>query len=273
MENPNLNPILKIETIKTSEESEVSFCAERGGIITSIKLHGQEILYLDKATFQDKTLSVKGGIPILFPNAGPIESPEFPNLKQHGFARDSSKWNVIKTHDGFKETLIPDKENLISYPYNFKLSMEGQFKNNGSFTIKQKVENLEEEKELPISMGIHPYFKVLNKDKKNIKFNFEGGELVEEQAEIWANGKAISIDNPKIKDLFAVMEIFIPNVGTLIIEASSEYQKIWVWSMKDKDFFCVEPVMRNKGGLVDDPEKIKQKESFTATVNFKLKKD
>ena len=273
MENQNFNSFLKTETIKNPEGNEVSFCAERGGIITSIKLHGQEILYLDQATFQDKTLNIKGGIPILFPNAGPIESSNFPNLKQHGFARDSNKWLAIKTHDGFKETLTSEKENLTSYPYNFILSIEGHLKNNGSFTIKQKVDNLEKDKELPISMGLHPYFKVSNEDKKNIKFNFEGGKLIEKQVDIWANGKAVSIDNPKIQDSFAVMEISIPNIGTLVIDASSEYQKIWVWSMKDKDFFCVEPVMRNKGGLVNDPEMVRQKESFTATVNFKLKKD
>ncbi|MCX6757731.1 MAG: hypothetical protein NTZ44_02530 [Candidatus Nomurabacteria bacterium] len=266
------NP-LKVETVKTPEGGQVSFCPERGGIITSIKLHGQEILYLDQATFQDKTVNVKGGIPILFPNAGPVESSEFPNLKQHGFARESSKWNVIKTHDGFKETLIQEKENSASYPYNFKLSIEGQFKNNGSFTVKQKVENLEENKELPISMGLHPYFRVSNDDKKNIKFNFEGGKTVEEDFETWANGKAVKIDNPKVKDSFAVMEVVIPNIGTLVIDASPEYQKIWVWSMQDKDFFCVEPVMRNSGGLVNDPEKVKSKGSFTASVNFKLKRD
>ena len=273
MENYFNKPILKVETIKTPNGSEISFCPERGGIITSIKLKGTEILYLDQETFKNKEVSVKGGIPILFPNAGPIESPEFPNLKQHGFARDSSSWRSEKSKDGFKETLTSDQENIKSYPYNFRLSMIGKFEKNGSFTINQKAENLEENREMPISMGLHPYFKVPKNEKGNIKFNFEGGKFIEEQVEIWANGKAISIDNPKIKDSLTVMEVVIPNLGTLTIDASVEYQKIWIWSMPEKDFVCVEPVMRNKGGLINDPEKIKPTETFSASVNFALQKE
>jgi D-hexose-6-phosphate mutarotase len=66
------NPQLKIETVKTPEGNEVSFCPERGGIITSIKFDGNEVLYMDDETFNNKEVNVKGGVPILFPNAGPI---------------------------------------------------------------------------------------------------------------------------------------------------------------------------------------------------------
>ena len=46
---------------------------------------------------------------------------------------------------------------------------------------------------------------------------------------------------------------------------------IWSLSKHKKDFFCIEPVMRDAGGIVEDPEKIKPKETFMARVNFKLK--
>lgn len=268
LEQPNQ---LKKETVKSPEGGEVSFCPERGGIITSIKIRDKEILYMDDATFKNKDVSVKGGIPILFPNAGPVESEKFPGLKQHGFARDSSKWKSVKNENGFTETLISYNEKNAGYPYNLKLSMEGQFENNGSFTISQNVENLEADLEIPISMGLHPYFKVDKEERKNIKFNFDGGKEIEEKYEIWSNGKAVSIDNPKLKDPNAVLEVTIPNLGNLIIDPSLEYQKIWVWSMPDKDFVCVEPVMRDKNGIVDDPEMIKPKETFNANVNFDLK--
>jgi galactose mutarotase-like enzyme len=271
MENSYENYNLKIETIKTPEGDEVSICPERGGIITSIKLKGKEILYLDEETLKNKDINVKGGIPILFPNAGPIESQEFPNLKQHGFARDSSQWKIEKLRKGFKETLMPEEKNIESYPYSFQLSLEGSFEENGSFAIVQEVKNLEEYKELPLSFGLHPYFKVSNKEKRNVRFNFEGGKLIEEQVETWANGKAVSIDNPKINDPSAIIEVTIPNLGTLVIDVSPEYKKIWVWSMSDKDFVCIEPVMRNKGGLVEDPERVKSKEIFSASVSFSLK--
>lgn len=271
MENPIEGSRLKIETIKTPEGNEVSVCPERGGIITSIKFKGKEILYLDPATLQDSKVNVKGGIPILFPNAGPLESSQYPNLKQHGFARDSSQWKTERTISGFKETLTASKGTIDIFPYNFRFSLDAGFGEDGSFTMNQEVENLEEGKDLPLSMGFHPYFKVPQDKKGEIKFNFEGGKSAEEQVEIWANGKAIHLDNPKVKDPNAVMEIIIPELGTLVIDASPEYKKIWVWSMPGKDFVCVEPVMRNKGGLVNDPEKVKPKGTLSTQISFSLK--
>jgi galactose mutarotase-like enzyme len=264
-----LNPILKTETIKTPEGNEVSFCPERGGIITSIKLQGKEILYLDKETFEDTKVNVKGGIPVLFPNAGPIpddiKTEELKNLKQHGFARES-KWNSQKEINGFKETLDSNSETKESFPYDFELTIDGHFEKDNSFTITQAVESKEKNKEISISSGFHPYFKVLSEEKKNIEFNFKGGEIVKEKTEIWANGKAVSIENPNTP-----IEVNIPGLGVLVFNISKEYKRIWVWSMEGKDFICVEPVMRDKGGIITDPEKIKPGETHISSFNILLK--
>ncbi len=266
------NPILKIETIKTPEGGEVSFCPERGGIITSIRLKGKEILYLDKETFKNTEVNVKGGVPILFPNAGPIpegiKTKDLKNLKQHGFAR-KSKFNFQENQNGFNETLFSNPRTKEIYPYDFKLSIDGNFEKDNSFTITQSVENIEKDKGMPISSGLHPYFKVLSGEKKNISFNFPTGELVEEQIKKWANSEkisAISIKNPNIP-----MEVDIPGLGTLVFDISKEYKRIWVWSIKGKDFICIEPVMRDKGGIITDPEKIKPGEINTSSFNILLK--
>lgn len=263
---------LHIENIKTLEGNEVSHSPERGEIITSLNFKGKEILYFDEATFQNIEENVKGGIPILFPNAGPLEGPQYPNLKQHGFARNQ-KWEAIRIPNGFIGKLRSNDSTREMFPFDFSLHVSGEFKKDGSFNIIQSVKNLEKDKELPISMGLHPYFKVpneLNEDsyeqKKKIKFNFKGGDFVEENIEKWANGKAISIDNPNTS-----MEIGIPLHGTLVIEASKEYQKIWIWSQPGKDFICIEPVMRDKGGLVNDPEEIKPGEIFSANFNISFR--
>jgi galactose mutarotase-like enzyme len=260
---------LKVEKIKSPEGSEVSYCRERGGIITSIKIKGKEILYLDEATFQNTNVNVKGGIPMLFPNSGPLTSEQYPKLKQHGFARLSNKWLSENKGNEFTEKLTSDEKTKELYPHDFQFSIDGKFED-GSFTLNQRVENLNEEKEMPISMGLHPYFKVPNEEKKNIKFNFEGGQIAEEQFEVWANDGTVSLDNPKIKDPEAVVEVFVPSLGTLKINASIEYKKILVWSLPEKNFVCIEPVMRDDGGLVDDPEMIKSKGTFSSTVNFNL---
>jgi len=273
-ENPLENKkVLKIETIKGPNNSEVSFCAERGGIITSLKLNGKEILFLDEETLNNPEVSVRGGIPVLFPNAGPLpKDSNFPDMPQHGFARNL-KWESKINEDGFVMSLSSNEETKKLYPFDFHFSLSGKFEDDGSFTLSQEVENLDEIKEMPISDGFHPYFKVPKEEKENIKFYSEEGQYIEDNISEWSNGKAVSVDNPKIKDPNAAMEVFMPSLGTLVIDASTEYKKIWVWSMSDKDFICVEPVMRNKNGLIDDPEIIKPKGNFKSKINFKLKQE
>lgn len=262
------NPQLKIETVKTPEGNEVSFCPERGGIITSIKFDGNEVLYMDDETFNNKEVNVKGGVPILFPNAGPIhdeiKTDELKNLKQHGFVREF-KWNYQKEENGFSEVLTSNPKTKEIFPYDFKLSIKANFDNN-SFIIKQEVENTDKEKILPISSGFHPYFKVSSREKKNINFNFQGGEKIKEKTEIWANGEVVSVENPNVP-----FTVDIPGLGELHFEISKEYKRILVWSQEGKDFVCIEPVMRDKGGIVSDPEKIQpgvKHESF-----FKISKE
>ncbi len=271
MGEQNSNKFFEAKMVKFSEGNEVSYCPERGGIITSLKLQGKEFLYLDQGTFQDDRANVRGGIPILFPNAGALKSLEFPKLCQHGFVRNFSGWVAENDIDGFSETFIASEETKKLYPYDFRLTVAGKFEKDNSFTLLQIVENLEGEKDLPISMGLHPYFSVPNKEKKNIKFNFEGGNIIEEKFADWSNGNFVSIDNPKLKDASAKLEIVIPFLGTLLMDISPEYQKIWVWSLPEKDFICIEPVMRDVGGLVDNPEKIKPRQIFSASLKLTLK--
>jgi galactose mutarotase-like enzyme len=266
-ETPSQSP--KIEKIQAPDKGEVSFSSERGGIITSVKLNGVEILYLDQETFSNKDVSVKGGIPILFPNAGPIpeeiKTEEYINLKQHGFARDM-KWMYKNNENSFFETLISDENTKRVYSHDFKLTLRGVLEKDGSFTLTKNIQNLNENQEMPVSGGLHPYFKVTNEQKQNIEFNFPGGDFIKENIEKWANGKAVSIDNPK-----EPLEISIPNLGTLVLTVDEEYKKIWVWSMPDKDFICIEPVMHDKGGIITEPTMIKPKEDLTLLFNLKLK--
>ena len=72
----------------------IKFCPERGGVITNWISDGKEILYFDEKRFMDKTKSIRGGIPILFPIcwnlncSSSVFGKEYLQLTQHGFARD-----------------------------------------------------------------------------------------------------------------------------------------------------------------------------------------
>ncbi len=267
----NLGKKFIIEKIETPF-GEVSISPKRGGIITSLILNSKEILYLDRETFEDKEKSVRGGIPILFPNAGFVtdemkikDDGKFSKLKQHGFAR-SSEWTFEKNDTGFIETLKSNELTKRIYPYDFQISIIGSFFYDGVFLLEQTIKNLEKIDYLLVSSGLHPYFKVQNEKKKDIKFKFFGGEIIEREFDVWTNGGTVSFENFGFP-----LEIEIPDLGTLILNISKEYRKIWIWSEKGKDFICIEPVMRDIGGIVNDPEKIKAGDTYTAYFSIKLK--
>ncbi|MFM8008354.1 MAG: aldose epimerase, partial [Dolichospermum sp.] len=50
--------------------TQIEVVPERGGIITSWLVQGQEIFYMDSERFTHPDLSVRGGNPILFPLCG-----------------------------------------------------------------------------------------------------------------------------------------------------------------------------------------------------------
>ena len=52
----------------------IKFCPNRGGVITNWVADGKEILYFDETRFMDKTKSIRGGIPILFPICGNLNN-------------------------------------------------------------------------------------------------------------------------------------------------------------------------------------------------------
>jgi len=261
---------LEILTIRGPKENAVSFCSKRGGIITSLKLRGQEILYFNTDTFYDQTKNVRGGIPILFPNVGELKNSPYP-LKQHGLARISQKWRVkSKNKNSFAEILTADKEIKKIFPWNFSLIMKCQLEPDGSVSLIQEVINLEKKSEMPLAFGLHPYFKVPKGRKQDIKFDFPGGEDIAKDFPKWAYGGTTIIDNPKLKNPAAILRVTIPEIGTIVMDIAAAYQKIWIWSLPGWDFICLEPSMRDLNGLIDNPELIKSQQSLTAKVNYRL---
>ncbi len=252
--------------------SKLSYCPTRGGIITSLRLHGKEILYLDEASFQDTQLNVRGGIPLLFPNAGAIDDERFPGLKQHGFARTSSDWQSTQNTAGtrFTETLETDASTTPEYPFAVRQTLSGILEEDGSATVIQEVTNLESIKSIPVSMGLHPYFNIKAREKRALTFECLGGDQIEAAVAHWSNGGTTSIANPRTLDPHASIRVTIPSLGVLALTASPEYQRIWIWSLPGKDFLCIEPVLRDVGGLVNDPALVLPSETFSAQFNIKL---
>ena len=66
-----------IYIFKQDEENFINFCPSRGGIITKWVKNSKNILYFDENRFLNKSQSIRGGIPILFPICGSLSKCAF----------------------------------------------------------------------------------------------------------------------------------------------------------------------------------------------------
>ena len=154
-----------IFVFQLDQNNYIKFCPERGGVITNWVSDGKEILYFDEKRFMDKTKSIRGGIPILFPICGNLNTSssvfgkEYLQLTQHGFARDL-KWQHVfnKNEKSLCLLLNESKQTKKYYPFDFQLRIEVNLKINFlefEITIDNNTEIF-----MPINFGLHPYFNV-----------------------------------------------------------------------------------------------------------------
>lgn len=226
----------------------------RWGIITSLRLWRKEILYqgmLD-STLSDFSKSVKWGIPILFPNAGPLSPKEkeesWYTLPQHGFAR-STPWKITESTQSSITQVLSASDVVEMYGFQWMGTMRNQaILSENSCEFLYRITN-DGDEDLPISWWLHPYFSVPEWDKWAIRWDFEWGEQVAREVEKWSNDGTTMIDMPDDR----ILRVFIPGIGNLQIETSSDFQKLWIWSLPGKNFVCIEPVMGNPGNIVKNP--------------------
>ena len=162
-----------IYVFQLNQNNYIKFCPERGGVITNWVSDGKEILYFDENRFMDKTKSIRGGIPILFPICGNLNTSisvfgkDYLPLMQHGFARDL-QWQYCfnETDKNLCLFLNESKTTKKYYPFDFELKINVTLKINlleFQITIQNKTDTA-----MPVNFGLHPYFNV--SDFKNLDF-------------------------------------------------------------------------------------------------------
>ena len=226
---------------------------ERGGIVTRWAIQGQEILYLDQERFQDPTLSVRGGIPILFPICGNLPNNQYTHnqksytLPQHGFAREMP-WQVIdqNTDSGASLTLRLTSNSATKkvYPFDFEVDFIYQLQGD-HLSITQRYTNLSSEK-MPFSTGLHPYFWV--KDKSQLSFDIPANILQDHKTlDIRPFDGTFDLSQPEIDAAFKQISRQSASFSdrqrnlTLNLEYSDLYGTLVFWTLQDKDYICLEP--------------------------------
>ncbi len=234
-------------------QSRLEVVPERGGMVTSWRIQGQDILYMDQERFANRELSVRGGIPILFPICGnlPDDIYIYQNqqyiLKQHGFARNLP-WEVQEqlTEDFAAITLVleSNEETHQVYPFDFELAFTYQIQGN-KLVIKQRYTNKSEEI-MPFSSGLHPYFFTSNKkdlvleipanqyqDQNTKEIHPFTGNLNFEQEEIDIAFSPVSKNTGSIKNNRSNWKV--------TLNYSDLYSALVFWTVKGKQYTCLEP--------------------------------
>ncbi len=233
--------------------SRIEVVPERGGIISKWKIQGQDILYLDQERFANAQLSVRGGIPILFPICGNLPNNLFIyndkkyQLKQHGFARDS-QWKVIEQSldNSAKITLEleSNEQTHLVYPFDFQLIFSYEL-NGNKLIINQSYTNNSREK-MPFSVGFHPYFWC--RDKSKLELDIPANEYQDQITKAIYNFDGYLDYNQEEIDI--AFKKLHKNYTSLIdhqrrlkvtINYSNLFSTLVFWTVKGKEYVCLEP--------------------------------
>ena len=230
--------------------SEITIVPARGAIVTRFRAGDRELLYLDEATLRDPTKNVRGGIPILFPSPGKLEGDRFARaghegaMKQHGFARDLP-WQVTETAttDAASATLVlaSNDQTRAMFPWDFKLAITFSLAAT-RLRMGVRIDNTGTEA-MPFAFGIHPYFRVADKASARIATNatrafdnvtkqtipFHGFDLTAPEVDL------------HLIDHGSTSTTLTSDGASLAISASPEHTRWVVWTVRGKDYVCVEP--------------------------------
>ncbi len=262
--------------------SSLEVVPERGGIITRWQVQGRELLYLDAERFANPELTVRGGIPILFPICGNLPNNTYTSngqtyqLKQHGFARDLP-WQVTaqNTQDLASITLElhSNEQTQAVYPFEFGVEFTYQLHGN-TLEIQQRFTNHSSEV-MPFSVGLHPYFTV--QDKTQLRFDIPASKLLDQRSQTVAPfNNQFDFEQDEIdvafRDLARRESSVVDELANteLSLRYAPPYSMVVFWTVQGKDFYCLEPwtAGRNALNTGDRLIQLTPNDSFTTTVSL-----
>ena len=225
---------------------------------------------MDLETFITDKKSLRGGIPLLFPNPGELNpDTQFPQLKRHGLVRNMQRQKNKTAPNTSTSTLSmscrANEHTKQSFPFDRSLDQSITSDNNAQVTLTHTIHNTGTST-MPFHFGLQPYFPVAHKDKKNIAFNFSEGETIQAQYNIRAQQSGtLYIPTPSTP-----FTITIPGIGTLERSVHPAYKRLRIRSEPDRDFICIEPSTAKPGELDTAPLLLEPGASTSLTRSMKI---
>ena len=259
----------------------IKFCPERGGVITNWVSDGKEILYFDEKRFIDKTKSIRGGIPILFPICGNLNTSssvfgkDFLQLTQHGFARDLQwQYSLNENEESLILILNESKKTKKYYPFDFEVRIEIILNINClefEITIFNKTDTA-----MPINFGLHPYFNVSD---------FENLEFIDNPLNCQNQEKnTISNTLDELKDINLGVDLLMYTSGRSTFRDKIFKRQVTlnhpypfdlgvIWSDPPRRMICLEPWTSPRNSFIDGFRNIlipsNYKQRFDASIQIK----
>jgi galactose mutarotase-like enzyme len=220
----------------TCDGSTVVVRPDRGAIVSGLKVHGIDGLYLEEATLDSPSGAVRGGVPILFPFAGELLNgcllASGTEMPRHGFARRKA-WQVIaRTASEITMRLAPDEDIRSQFPFEFVVSQVVTATPRG-LRIDLHVEN-HDVRSFPIAPGWHPYFPCPAWEKLAcLSQVLRTNDLSSFEPVACDVNLAASADRR--------VDFGVPGIGPVSLTFSENVKTIQVWTPPEANFVCVEP--------------------------------
>jgi len=219
---------------------------ERGAIVSRFDVGGAPILYLDRATLEDPTKNVRGGVPFLFPAAGRLEGDRYQGreMKQHGFARNLPFFVERRDARSVTLALAASDATRARFPFDFRVELTISVSAR-ELGIVQRYQNRGAER-MPLHVGFHPYFFVPDADKPRVTIATHATRAFDNVQKRDVPFTGFDFTQPEV-DLHlddhggSASALERTGAPTVAIEGSSEFGHWVIWSIAGKDFICVEP--------------------------------
>ena len=207
-----------------------------GACLTRFSVGDEDLLFPDGMLEVEGRLKRRGGMPLLFPNAGPLlDGSPFP-LPQHGFARDLP-WELLRrSEDAATISLKRDADER--YPFSLRLEVSICVAP-GRLDYGFSVVN-ESPSPLPMAPGLHPYFAVPYEFRSELITNAPG---FDPSTYDWSEVLVLDRVDP--------LELTLPGGTRLTAVSSSDLTTTVIWSEPGRDFLCIEPWAAAPGALTN----------------------
>jgi galactose mutarotase-like enzyme len=245
-------PLPLVELEDRASRSLARLAPSRGGMLTSFRVGDVDVLYLDEATLRDPTKNVRGGNPVLFPSPGKLAGDAWArdgkqgSLKQHGFARNLP-WSIerLGTEGAASVTLRLDanEETRAAWPWEFHLAYTYTLRG-PAVHIEQRIEN-GGDSPMPFGAGFHPYFHVPQAEKAHARIPTRATRAFDNTRKETIDFSGLDLTRDEV-DLHLVdhgssSAELVWGERRVTVEGSPEFGRWVIWTLKGRDFVCLEP--------------------------------